>query len=94
MPLLFSDTETNDEISSGMMENPLLMGIINVLGKKFLSISTLLTERLIRFRYAASRGRVELMGRRDFAGMNPMRRSWIFILRAVLRQRTGSGCIR
>lgn len=91
--LVFSDTETNDEISSGMMENPILMGIINVL-EKILSISTLLTERLIRSRYAASRGRVELMGRRDFAGMNPMRRSWIFILRAVLRQRTGSGCIR
>ncbi|MBS4885289.1 MAG: hypothetical protein KH027_01110 [Clostridiales bacterium] len=52
------------------------------------------TKRLIRFRYAASRGRVALMWRRDFAGMNPMRRSWIFILRAVLRQRTGSGCIR
>ena len=65
--LVFSDTETNDEISSGMMENPILMGIINVLGK-ILSISTLLTERLIRSRYAASRGRVELMGRRDFAG--------------------------
>lgn len=91
--LVFSDTETNDEISSGMMENPLLMGIINVLGK-ILSISTLLTERLIRSRYAASKGRVELMWRRDFAVMNPMRRSWIFILRAVLRQRTGSGCIR
>lgn len=91
--LVFSDTETNDEISSGMMENPILMGIINVLGK-ILSISTLLTERLIRSRYAASRGRVELMWRRDFAVMNPMRRSWIFILRAVLRQRTGSGCIR
>ncbi len=26
MPLFFSDTETNDEISSGMMENPILMG--------------------------------------------------------------------
>lgn len=91
--LVFSDTETNDEISSGMMENPILMGII-MFSEKILSISTLLTERLIRSRYAASRGRVELMGRRDFAGMNPMRRSWIFILRAVLRQRTGSGCIR
>lgn len=91
--LVFSDTETNDEISSGMMENPLLMGIINVLGK-ILSISILLTERLIRSRCAASRDRAELMWKRDFAGMNPMRRSWIFILRAVLRQRTGSGCIR
>lgn len=91
--LVFSDTETNDEIRSGMMDNPLLMGIINVLGK-ILSISTLLTERLIRSRCAASRGRAELMWKRDFAGMNPMRRSWIFILRAVLRQRTGSGCIR
>lgn len=91
--LVFSDTETNDEISSGMMENPLLMGSL-MFSEKILSISTLLTERLIRFRYAASRGRVALMWRRDFAGMNPMRRSWIFILRAVLRQRTGSGCIR
>lgn len=36
--LVFSDTETNDEISSGMMENPLLMGIINVLGKNFINI--------------------------------------------------------
>ena len=36
--LVFSDTKTNDEISSGMMENPLLMGIINVLGKNFINI--------------------------------------------------------
>lgn len=36
--LVFSDTETNAEISSGMMENPLLMGIINVLGKNFVNI--------------------------------------------------------
>ena len=91
--LVFSDTETNDEISSGMMENPLLMGIINVLGKNFINIYSVDREthkvQVCRFQ-----GRVELMWRRDFAVMNPMRRSWIFILRAVLRQRTGSGCIR
>lgn len=75
------------------MENPILMGIINVLGKNFINIYSVDRETH-KVRYAASRGRVELMGRRDFAGMNPMRRSWIFILRAVLRQRTGSGCIR
>ena len=92
--LVFSDTETNDEISSGMMERIRFLWGSLMFSEKILSISTLLTERLIRSRYAASKGRVELMWRRDFAVMNPMRRSWIFILRAVLRQRTGSGCIR
>ena len=91
--LVFSDTETNDEISSGMMENPILMGIINVLGKNFINIYSVDREthkvQVCRFQ-----GQSGAYGEEGLRRMNPMRRSWIFILRAVLRQRTGSGCIR